>query len=468
MRKNRIDWGDLFFGLFTKIVIFVLGVVPVCYILYCVGSVVYVNYIEKPAREKAEQEALAEAREAARIAAVEEARFVEEQEVLYWDKYAGKVFEEIFGGRELIATEYEYLGIVYNVYNSGALFVRKLDKDFAIPEVMEYNGTEFPVIGMYGMEKNYENMGTALTHRYYSWGEETFPANWKYLINVCFADGLTKVVIPETVEYYEICRLPSHKDIKGRYDYRNNTLEEIIIESKFDPREWCFHASFEEHLSELREAGYGDINNEEYSCRPEKFTAMGNIYERYTALKKLEIPEWITSIPDKTDFPTVEVNRIELLPTVTYVNLSAFNHIPLTEFDFYPGVTYNGSIVGWKVKELNLTSDYSFPATVTVADCSELETLNISATTRHEYYPAYVIQNCPNLKTVYIDNGDNHCTVSISGCNNLETVTILNLPASDNNAIFSNVNTGFTLKVPAKYVDYYSVVYEDLNVVSCE
>ena len=96
------------------------------------------------------------------------------------------------------------------------------------------------------------------------------------------------------------------------------------------------------------------------------------------------------------------------------------------------------------------------------------ETLYISVTTRDTDYPGYVIENCPKLKTLYIDSGDLLCGVNISNCNSLETVTIVNLPASNNNAIFSNVNKGFTLKVPSKYVDFYSVVYEDLNVVPCE
>ncbi|MBQ7954501.1 MAG: leucine-rich repeat protein [Lachnospiraceae bacterium] len=475
MSNNRGSIGDTLLHIFSVVVIFVLCVVPACYILYCVGSVVYVNYIEKPAREKAEQEAIAQRREELRIAAEEEARIAAEQEAHYRDKYEGKIYYEIFGEHNRLAENYEYLGIVYDVYKSGALFVRKSDEQFSIPEVMEYNGTEYPVIGMIGKEDHISGHLES-NNNFYLWNEETFPANWKYLFNVCFANGLTQVVIPETVEYYEFCELPYNRKWSS-HDYVNRTLEEIIIESKFDPREWCFCENYEKHCYYISTQGYDNVYDENAQCLPERHISMSRCYRYYVALKKVIIPEWVTSIPsgikysygnDYYTFQSITASRIELAPTVTYVDLSAFNNVPLTEFDFYSGVKYDGSIVGWKVKELNLISDYSLPHTVTVADCSELETLYISAATRHERFPAYVIRNCPNLKTVYIDTDADYSEISISGCNSLETVTIVNLPPNGNDAMFSNVNAGFTLKVPAKYVDYYSAIYKDLNVMSCE
>lgn len=473
----RRSGDEIFLGI-VGVVVALMVLVPGVFMLKSLGEGLYWRFIEKPLNEKREAEARSERIEAERIAAEEAAQTAQSQEEYYRNKYENKIYYEIFGSNNLVAENYEYLGIEYDVYKSGALFIRKTDDRFSIPEIMEYEGTEYQVIGIDGQDILSGSYNDKYPGAYYLWEEETFPANWKYIFNVCFADGLTRVVIPETVEYYEITQLPSYFDaFMGEWYYENTTLEEIVIESKFDPREWCFHGSFEEHKYYLEEAGYGDVYNEEYLCLPEKFTNMNCMYRYYSALKKVTIPAWTTAIyqqpsglfgNDAITFCKNPANKIEVPPTVRYVNLNAFAYVPLTEFNFYPGVTYDGTISGWKVKELDLTRAYSFPGTITVADCSELETLYISAATRDTETPSYVIRNCPNLKTIYIDSGDLLSNVSISDCGSLETATIINLPPSGNDNMFSNVNGGFTLKVPAKYVEYYSVIYSNLNVVACD
>jgi len=311
----------------------------------------------------------------------------------------------VFGSR--VNTSVDYLGIRYNIYENGATLEKFLDEFGTLQESIEYEGVEYPVIGIEG-----EGISDI--------EEFVIPEFIKYIyVEGGSRYGLKNLVIPDTITYYEIdlyqaafesiefpANVPTNKIWNGTLRECKN-LQTVSIPNGVEVLEKTF-----EGCSNLTEV-----------LLPDTLIEIGDwTFKDCPSLSTLTIPDTVTTI-GYSAFENTNISSITLPSNLTSFSMSAVNNCPIEELIFPDTVT----TCEGDVSALPNLKKIVFP------DNLELTSLGI--------------RYCPNLELVVFPDSIQEISFDSSHLNN---------------------PSNCTFEVPAEIAEYYQNKFPEINVVAKE
>lgn len=306
----------------------------------------------------------------------------------------------IFGNP--IRPQETYLGAFYDIYENGALFGGFLDEFGTLQETIEYNGVEYPVIGMKEIRREEFDIPDFIQYIYLN--------DQGYIIK--------NLTIPDTVKYYEIAFMG--------YNVENITFPENIPTNKFWGGIFKDNGKLQ-NISipngvEVIEGTFENCSSLTQVQLPDGLTTIGfGAFENCNNLSEIVIPDSVITI-DGFAFKNTKISSVTLPSNLQNFSFSSFEGCPIEELILPNSITNIGQ---GSITELPNIKKIVLP------DDLEIDTLGI-------WY-------CPNLELVVFPDSVQEISFDPSTLNN---------------------PSNCTFEVPAKIAEYYQNKFPEINVVA--
>lgn len=310
----------------------------------------------------------------------------------------------VFGSS--VATSIEYLGVRYDIYENGATLTRFLDEFGTLQETIEYEGIEYPVIGIEWISDREEFV---------------IPDFIKYIYidDTGSSTGLKNLVIPDTVTYYEI------------------SLNQEAIEN----------IEFPENVptNKIWKANFYQFGNLQTISVPNGVEVLEKTFNECSSLTEVHLPDTLVEIRDWTFRNCINLSEITIPDTVTTIGYSAFENTNISSITLPSNLTSfeMSAVKNCPIEEL------IFPDTVTtcIGDVSELPNLKKIVFPDNLELTSLYIWECPNLELVVFPDSIQEISFDSSDLNN---------------------PSNCTFEVPAEIAEYYQNKFPEINVVAKE